>query len=134
MGGGGLLIFYVANVANVANVIQVHFVLFWDTFCLILIHSFPRKSRTFVPNFKARWNYANYSNNENNENYEKLRKQRKRIQTTMSLPIFRQRNQSIKAEFNPLLRSRMPTMLIYAKIAAEHGISEDRVRKIIRSP
>ena len=25
MGGGGLLIFYVANVANVANVIQVHF-------------------------------------------------------------------------------------------------------------
>ena len=69
MGGGGLLIFYVANVANVANVIQVHFVLFWDTFCLILIHSFPRKSRTFVPNFKARWNYANYSNNENNENY-----------------------------------------------------------------
>ena len=31
MGGGGLLIFYVANVANVANVIQVHF-------CLILRH------------------------------------------------------------------------------------------------
>ena len=27
----------------------------------------------------------------------------------------------------------MPTMLIYAKIAAEYGISEDRVRKIIRS-
>ena len=25
MGGGGLLIFYVANVANVANVIQVYF-------------------------------------------------------------------------------------------------------------
>ena len=25
MGGGGLLIFYVANGANVANVIQVHF-------------------------------------------------------------------------------------------------------------
>ena len=25
MGGGGLLIFYVANVQNVANVIQVHF-------------------------------------------------------------------------------------------------------------
>ena len=44
----------------------------------------------------------------------KLRKQRKRIQTTMSLPIFRQRNQSIKAEFNLLLRSQMPTMLIYA--------------------
>ena len=63
----------------------------------------------------------------------KLRKQRKRIQTTMSLPIFRQRNQSIKAEFNLLLRSRMPTMLIYAKIAAEYGISEDRVRQIIRS-
>ena len=31
------------------------------------------------------------------------------------------------------LRSQMPTMLIYAKIAAEYGISEDRVRKIIRS-
>ena len=28
---------------------------------------------------------------------------------------------------------RMPTMLIYAKIAAEYGISEDRVRQIIRS-
>ena len=51
----------------------------------------------------------------------------------MSLPIFRQRNQSIKAEFNLLLRSQMPTMLIYAKIAAEYGIFEDRVRKIIRS-
>ena len=56
------------------------------------------------------------------------------IQETMSLPIFRQRNNSIKAEFNLLLRSQMPTMLIYAKIAAEYGISEDRVRKIIRSP
>ena len=77
----------------------------------------------------------------------KQRKQRKTTQTTntntrkflilnssMSLPIFRQRNQSIKAEFNLLLRSQMPTMLIYAKIAAEYGISEDRVRKIIRSP
>ena len=31
------------------------------------------------------------------------------------------------------LRSQMPTMLIYAKIAAEYGISEDRVRQIIRS-
>ena len=30
MGGGGLLIFYVANVVNVANVIQVHFVAFFD--------------------------------------------------------------------------------------------------------
>ena len=28
---------------------------------------------------------------------------------------------------------RMPTMRIYAKIAAEYGISEDRVRQIIRS-
>ena len=58
----------------------------------------------------------------------------KPIQETVSLPIFRQRNQSIKAEFNLLLCSQMPTMLIYAKIAAEYGISEDRVRKIIRSP
>ena len=31
------------------------------------------------------------------------------------------------------LHSQMPTMLIYATIAAEYGISEDRVRKIIRS-
>ena len=31
------------------------------------------------------------------------------------------------------LRSQMPTMRIYAKIAAEYGISEDRVRQIIRS-
>ena len=52
----------------------------------------------------------------------------------MSLTIFQKRNQSIKAEINHLLRSQMPTMLIYAKIAAEHGISEDRVRQIIRSP
>ena len=27
----------------------------------------------------------------------------------------------------------MPTMLIYAKIAAEYSISEDRVRQIIRN-
>lgn len=52
----------------------------------------------------------------------------------MSPFIYQQRNQSIKAEFNLLLRSQMPTMLIYAKIAAEYGISEERVRKIIRSP
>ena len=51
----------------------------------------------------------------------------------MTLPIFKQRNQSIKAEFNLLLRSQMPTMLIYAKIAAKYGISEERVRQIIRS-
>ena len=29
---------------------------------------------------------------------------------------------------------RMPTMLIYAKIAADYGIYEDRVQQIIRSP
>ena len=46
MGGGGLLIFYVANVANVANVSSA--------FCRILRQPFPRKSRTFAPNFKAR--------------------------------------------------------------------------------
>ncbi len=51
----------------------------------------------------------------------------------MSLTIFQKRNQSIKAEFNLLLRSQMPVMLIYAKIAAEYGLSEDHVRKIIRS-
>lgn len=52
----------------------------------------------------------------------------------MSKPIFKQRNQSIKAEFILLLRSRMPTMLIYAKLAAEYELSEERIRKIIRSP
>ena len=52
----------------------------------------------------------------------------------MTLPIFRQRNNSIKAEFNLLLRSQMPTMLIYAKLAAKYGISEERVRHIISSP
>ena len=31
------------------------------------------------------------------------------------------------------LRSQMPTMRIYATIAAEYGISEERVRHIIRS-
>ena len=39
-----------------------------SAFCRIFRHSFPRKSGTFAPNFKARWN------NENNENNEKLRK------------------------------------------------------------
>ena len=52
----------------------------------------------------------------------------------MSLAIFKQRNQSIKAEFIQLLRSQMPTMLIYAKIAAEYGLSEDRIRQIVRAP
>lgn len=51
----------------------------------------------------------------------------------MSNPVFKQRNQSIKAEFLLLLRSRMPTMPIYAKLAAKYGLSEDRIRKIIRS-
>ena len=32
------------------------------------------------------------------------------------------------------LRSQMPTMRIYATIAAKYGISEERVRHIIRSP
>ena len=54
MGGGGLLIFYVANVANVANVIQVHFCRILRHICRILRQPFPRKSGTFAPNFKAR--------------------------------------------------------------------------------
>ena len=33
MGGGGLLIFYVANVANVSKCILVHFVPHFGTFC-----------------------------------------------------------------------------------------------------
>ena len=52
----------------------------------------------------------------------------------MSNPIFKQRNQSIKAEFILLLRSRMPTMRIYTKLAAEYGLSEDRIRQIVRAP
>ena len=53
MGGGGLLIFYVANVANVANVIQVHFAAFCGTFCRILRQPFSCKSGTFAPNLKS---------------------------------------------------------------------------------
>ena len=53
MGGGGLLIFYVANVANVANVIQVHFVGFSNKDCWIFQQLFPRKSGTFAANFKT---------------------------------------------------------------------------------
>ena len=64
----GLLIFYVTNVTNETNVINVHFVGFSNKDCWIFQHTFPRKSGTFAPNFKARWNY------ENNENNEKLRK------------------------------------------------------------
>ena len=116
MCGVGLLIFYVANVVNVANVIQVHF-------AADFLAQKPYLCTEFQSALKLRKLLIQ----------RKLRKQRKRIQTTMSLPIFRQRNQSIKAEFNLLLRSQMPTMLIYAKIAAEYGISEDRVRRIIRS-
>lgn len=52
----------------------------------------------------------------------------------MSNPVFKQRNQSIKAEFSLLLRSRMPTMRIYAKLAAEYDLSEDRIRQIVRAP
>ena len=124
----GLLIFYVANVANVANVIQVHFVGFSNKDCWIFQQLFPAQKRYLCTEFQSALKLRKILKQ------RKLRKQRKRIQETMSLPLFRQRNQSIKAEFNLLLRSQMPTMLIYAKIAAEYGISEDRVRKIIRSP
>ena len=54
MGGGGLLIFYVTNVLFVTKVIQVHFVGFSNKDCWIFQQPFPRKSRTFAPNFKAR--------------------------------------------------------------------------------
>ena len=119
--GGGLLIFYVANVANVANVSKC-----------ILAH-LRHILAYFVTAFLAQKQYL-CTEFQSALKLRKQRKQRKTTQETMSLPIFRQRNQSIKAEFNLLLRSQMPTMLIYAKIAAEYGISEDRVRKIIRSP
>ena len=115
----GLLIFYVTNETNETNVIQVHFVGFSNKDCWIFQQPFLAQKPYLCTEFQSAL---------------KLRKQRKTTQETMSLPIFRQRNQSIKAEFNLLLRSQMPTMLIYAKIAAEYGISEDRVRQIIRSP
>ena len=44
MGGGGLLIFYVANVANVANVIQVHFAAFCGTFAVFCGRLSPAKA------------------------------------------------------------------------------------------
>ena len=46
---------------------------------------------------------------------------------------FSRESGTFASESNFLLRSKMPTMLIYAKIAAEYSISEDRVRQIIRS-
>ena len=46
---------------------------------------------------------------------------------------FSRKSGTLASEFNLLLRSQMPTMLIYANIAAEHGISEDRVRQIVCS-
>ena len=78
MGGGGLLIFYVTNETNETNVRPskspkthpkirdfrgprkgrlFHFAAFCGKnteFCRILRQPFPRKSRTFAPNFKAR--------------------------------------------------------------------------------
>ena len=124
MGGGGLLIFYVANVANVANVIQVHFAAFCGRLSrakAVPLHRISKRAET------TKTTKTTQTTNTNTRKFLILN-------SSMSLPIFRQRNQSIKAEFNLLLRSQMPTMLIYAKIAAEYGISEDRVRKIIRSP
>ena len=52
----------------------------------------------------------------------------------MQTQIDEQGKRSHNKELFEDLRSQMPTMLIYAKIAAEYGLSEDRVRKIIRSP
>ena len=51
----------------------------------------------------------------------------------MQTQIDEQGKRSHNKELFEDLRSQMPTMLIYAKIAAEYGISEDRVRQIIRS-
>ena len=124
MGGGGLLIFYVTNETNETNVIKVHF----GTFCgrlsrakAVPLHRISKRAET------TKTTKTTQTTNTNTRKFLILN-------SSMSLPIFRQRNQSIKAEFNLLLRSQMPTMRIYAKIAAEYGISEDRVRKIIRSP
>ena len=39
---------------RVTKVIQVHFVGFSNKDCWIFQQTFPRKSRTFAPNFKAR--------------------------------------------------------------------------------
>ena len=117
----GLLIFYVTNVTNETNVINVHFAAFCGRLSrakAVPLHRISKRAETTK---------TTQTTNTNTRKFLILN-------SSMSLPIFRQRNQSIKAEFNLLLRSQMPTMLIYAKIAAEYGISEDHVRKIIRSP
>ena len=53
MGGGGLLIFYVANVANVANVIQVHFsYILYDIF-VYFVTAFPVQKRYLCTEFQS---------------------------------------------------------------------------------
>ena len=57
MGGGGLLIFYVAIVANVANVIQVHFVGFSNSLFrakAVPLHRISKRAETT----KTTKNYA----------------------------------------------------------------------------
>ena len=49
MWGGGLLIFYVANVANVANVIKVHFIAFCDRLFRAKAVPLHRNSKTTAP-------------------------------------------------------------------------------------
>ena len=55
MGGGGLLIFYVANVANVANVIQVRFVAFCDRLFRAKAVPLHRNSKTTAPARVRKW-------------------------------------------------------------------------------
>ena len=53
MGGGGLLIFYVANVANVANVIQVHFsYILYDIF-VYFVTAFPAQKPYLCTEFQS---------------------------------------------------------------------------------
>ena len=68
MGGGGLLIFYVANVANVANVIQVHFAAFCGRLSrakAVPLHRISKRAEIAIN--------ANYSNK------RKLRNQYKKL-------------------------------------------------------
>ena len=53
MGGGGLLIFYVANVANVANVIQVHFSYILYDFFVHFVRFFPAQKPYLCTEFQS---------------------------------------------------------------------------------
>ena len=122
----GLLIFYVTNVCYVTKVKSAFSYILYR----ILVH--------FVPDFPAQKRYL-CTEFQSALKLRKLLKQRKLRKTTKTTktntnnyepPYLPTAQPKHKGRVNLLLRSQMPTMLIYAKIAAEYGISEDRVRQI----